>query len=132
MPITFDSDENDVSSTVFSIDYDQSCLRFDPTGVPGSVNFTVPAVFTVTAFRFDARDTEGEIDFIIGAFSVPPPSVPDGVVMELVFEATCQPTNGEVIATVTFSTDPSASYSNPFGQDVEGWTRDGSVRITGN
>lgn len=96
------------------------------------MNFTVPEVFTVTGFQFDAGDTEGEIDIIVGAFSVPPPSVPDGVVIELVFEAACQPTNGDVIANVVFSTEPSASYSNPSGQDVEGWTRNGSVRITGN
>jgi hypothetical protein len=117
---------------VFSLDYDQSCLRFDPEGVPGSLNFTVPETFAATGFFFDARDVDAEIDIVIAAFVSKPPPIPDGVVVEITFGVTCQATSGDVIATVAFSTEPRASYSDPLAQDVDGWTRDGSVRITGN
>ncbi len=121
----------------FSVDYDEACLSFDPTdadqnGRPDSVRFMVSGLFGFTGGLFDASDTDGELDIIIADSAPPFSPIPDGVVVEITFGVTCQATSGDVIAAVAFSTEPSASYSDPLARDVEGWTSDGSVIITGN
>lgn len=116
----------------FSLDYDEACLSFDPSGAPDSVNYMVPAAFAFIALLFDAQDTDGEIDLIIADGAPPFSPIPNGVVMEITFGVTCQATSGNLIGAVAFSTEPSASFSDPLARDVEGWTKDGSIRITGN
>ena len=54
VPIAYTGNSNMISSTTFSIDFDQSLLTFDPTdadedGVPDAIAFNVPAAFGANA-----------------------------------------------------------------------------------
>jgi len=131
VPITYLANGNSISSTTFSIDFDQSLLNFDPTdgngdGIPDSVTFHSPATFNANV-SYDASDTDGEMDFFIADMMVPLASLPDGVLANITF--TIGNPESTTDATIGFSTDPIASFGNNVGQSVSGTTHNGSVHI---
>ena len=136
VPVNFTSNGHSIASTVFSVDFDQTCLAFDPTdsdqdGIPDAVTFNLPGAFDASV-TFDGDDTDGELDFFIADLFPPLASLPDGTLATITFTATCQPAPGDsIIAPVGFSDDPSASFGNTEGQSVPGITIDGSVEILG-
>ncbi len=133
--VDFASGAQSIAATAFSVDYDQSCLDFDESdadpvdGIPDAIDVRVPADFGVTVFH-NLGDGDGEIDVSIFDFTPPISTLPDGTLISVTFTATCSPDLGATItAPVVFSTDPEASFSDEFAQDVDGVTVDGSVVI---
>jgi hypothetical protein len=133
-PVDFDSKGFSIAATTFSVDFDETCLAFDPTdgdsdGIPDAITFLTPAAFTVSA-SYDGADTDGELDFFIADLALPFASLPDGALANIEFTTLCDPPAGSTItAPVGFSTEPSASFSDDTGVSVPGSTADGSVMI---
>ena len=134
VPISLDSDGAEVSGVIFSIDYLQSCMSFDPTdsdssGLPDAVRFATLSGFTPVFFH-DVRDTDGEIDIIIVDMIAPFGTISDGEIVEITFTITCGAASTARIVPVPFSTNPLPSFSDPGGAALPSRPpRDGSVRI---
>jgi len=134
VPINFTSNGHSIATTAFSVDFDQTCLAFDPTdtdqdGIPDAVTFNLLGAFNASV-TFDEGDSDGELDFFVADVLPPLASLPDGALATIVFTTTCQPDPGaSIISPVGFSDDPSASFGNTDGQSVPGTTTDGSVKI---
>ena len=135
VPIYFTPSGKSISSTTFSIDFDESCLSFDDAdanldGIPDSITFTIPSTFSGGA-TFNAADTDGEIDFTIADLMAPLSSLPESQIAKIRFTPTCSPDPGQnILAAVGFSNDPSASFGDNLGQNVPGTVTPGSVEIT--
>jgi len=118
-----------IDSTVFSIDFDELCLSFNPA-MPGAVTFNLPSDFIKT-WTYDAADTDGEIDISIYDHIAPRTVIPDGTIVRIKFtiKSACLPAPGSVNnARVGFSSDPIASFGSS-GQSIMGYASDGFVRI---
>ena len=139
VPVEFNSGGAGIAAIVFSVDYDESCLGFDPTdsdfdGIPDAIAFELAGLPDPPALSvfFDASDTDGELDFAIVDFTVPLTPIPDGTLVTVTFDTLCTPAVGtSLIAPVEFSDDPEASFGGTGGQSVDGTTSDGSVEIFG-
>ncbi len=135
VPVQFSRNGTDLATITFSVDYDQTCLQFDPTdadgdGNPDAVTFNLPASFQGSA-TFDGNDADGELDFFVGDIFPPLSALPDGALATIAFQVICQPPSSTpILASVGFSTDPAASFGSTSGQSVPGTTADGSVAIT--
>lgn len=139
VPVELMNSGGAVVAVAFSVDYDETCLAFDPTdadgnGLPDAISFPLagnpdPPVLNVL---FDASDSDGELDFAIADFSLPFTALPDGPLVSVRFETICAPAPGSSqLAPMLFSSDPEASFGNASGQSLDGTTQDGSVRIFG-
>ncbi|MEM7118035.1 MAG: cohesin domain-containing protein [Chloroflexota bacterium] len=131
IPLTFASDGNNISSLVFSIDFDETLLTFDDSdnnfdGVPDDIVLNVPASFAPSA-TYDASDSDGEIDFTIFDFAPPLATLPDGVIANITF--TTVNAAGGSVAAVNFAADPAPSFGSTTGQSIAGSSVDGSVTI---
>lgn len=138
VPVNFTPNGNNIASLVFSVNFDHTCLSFDPTdsnadGIPDSVTFNVPAAFG-RSVSYNAGDLDGELDFLIADTFPPLSALPGGSLVTIMLRADqCTPPPGSsVIAAVAFSTDPPPSFGNTTGQAVPGTTSDGSVQIGGS
>ena len=125
--VTFDADGNAISSITFAVDYDQTCLSFDPKdedydGVPDSVTLSVPATFIS-----QARFANGAIRLV--HFSLDD-TMPDGDIVEITLAVSDKEECRGATAEVGFSSDP--AFGDNSGKPVTGWTQDGSVKITDN
>lgn len=133
VPVYFNGNGNPISSLVFSLDFDQTWLSFDPTdsdgdGIPDAVSFSVPATFAVSV-AYDPADTDSELDFFVADVFPPLASLPAGITVQITFG-----TGNPAVATnvfVNFATDPPASFGSTTGQSVPGATDNGSVRVEG-
>ena len=128
VPVYF-KDGYSIDTTVFSIDFDQLCLSFNPA-MSGAVTFNLPSDF-ITTWTYDAADTDGEIDISIYDHIAPRTVIPDGIIVHIKFKikSACLPAPGSVNhAKVGFSSDPSASFGGN-GQSILGYASDGFVRI---
>ncbi len=134
VPIEFRKGDAVISSAVFSIDFDQSCLSFNPAdgnsdGLPDAITFLVPNGFSITA-SFDASDTDGELDIIVNSNASPPPTLNSfNPLLTIQFSVICNP-SGSQVAPVIFSADPSPTFGGPSGNAITGTTVNGSVLIT--
>jgi len=131
LPVTFNSGGHAIASTVFSVDYDQTWLTFDPTdsngdGIPDDITFSTPPAFTPQV-AFNPADTDGELDFVIADFAPPLASLPSGIIVSITFAVGTPPAT--LGAAVNFSQSPAASFGNTAGQSVPGTTDNGSVLI---
>ncbi len=133
-PILFTSNDTAVSAILFSLDFDETCLEFDPTdddpedGIPDDIIFELPSQFS-GAVEYRAEDTDGELDFVIADFGPPLASLPDGSIAYVVLTPVCQPEETAIIVRVGFSEDPPASFGDTEGQNVSGTSIDGSIII---
>ena len=128
VPVNF-SNGFAIDSTVFSIDFDQQCLSFNPA-MAGAVTFNLPADFIKT-WTYNAADTDGEIDISIYDHIAPRTVIPDGTIVRIKFtiKSACLPAPGSVNnARVGFSSHPMASFGSN-GQSILGYASDGFVRI---
>ena len=128
VPVNFKANGNAISTIVFSVDYDEKRLSFDPTdgdedGVPDAITFNLPAGFNGSV-AFDGSDTDGELDFIIADVFPPLSALPDRTIVYIRLNVGNLPQSGE--AAINFSRDPVASFGNTSGQSVKGTTNNGS------
>ena len=131
VPIAFAARGADITSLVFSLDYDPELLSIDPTdadddGNPDAVAFQLPGGF-VTTVLLDPADTDGEIDIVITDLLPPLGRLPDGDLVKVTFDAADLP--APVTTPVLFSSDPTPSFGSTTGSTVPGTSTDGSVRI---
>ncbi|MCP4687082.1 MAG: hypothetical protein GY859_03470, partial [Desulfobacterales bacterium] len=133
VPVELTTNANEIAGVAFSIDFDETCLDFDPTDenaddIPDAIQFQAPVHFDLDVY-VDLADSDGEIDVIIADFSETAP-LAAGVLADVNFTTTCTPNVGEtIIAPVLFSTDPPASFGAASGQPLTGGVVDGSVEI---
>jgi hypothetical protein len=128
VPVVFKDGQN-IDTTVFSIDFDELCLSFDP-GMTDAVTFNLPSDF-ITTWTYDGTDTDGEIDISIYDQIPPRTAIPNGTIVriKLTIKSACMPAPGSVNnARVGFSSDPMASFGS-IGQSIPGYASDGFVRI---
>ena len=139
VPVQYNSGGEPIAAIIFSVDFDEVCLGFDPTdgdldGIPDTITYELaggpdPPVLGVT---YDPADTDGELDIVIADFTPPLTPIPDGTLVTVTFDTLCTPALGiDLIAPVAFSDDPPASFGDTSGQSVAGTTSDGSVLIYG-
>ncbi len=132
LSVSLDANRSEVKGVAFSIDFDESCLDFDPAdgngdGVPDAIDIQTPANISWGVF-VDLLDSDGEIDLVIIA-SPPTSPFPEGELAVIDFTTVCAPGGSPVIAPVRFSSYPEASFSNGSGQGISGLTADGQVEI---
>ncbi len=128
VPVIFDGNGMAIDSTTFSLDYDQSCLRFNP-GIADPVVFSVPGNF-VTTWTFTPGDLNGELDISIYDPAAPLIPIPDGtiVTVKLEIKSACASSASPYLARVGFSNDPAASFGSN-GLSILGYTLDGFIHI---
>jgi len=135
VPVTYTANGNAISSMIFSVDFDETNLDFNPESTMGfpwpdaiTVNPLInPFVFSV-GITYDENDSDGELDFTFSDINPPLTALPEGDIVTITFTALNIAATTE--AQVAFSLDPAASYGNTAGQSVSGTTVDGSVLIT--
>jgi len=134
VPVRLVANGMQIGAALFSIDFDEQCLLFDPIdanrdGTPDNVIFDVPSQFIVSA-SFHALDTQGELHIMIVDYSPPYALLPEKAVLTVRLAARCVPANGEIIsARVGFGNAPRPSLSTPSGSAVNAAFIDGSVLI---
>jgi hypothetical protein len=137
VPIQFASNGATIASTVFSIDYDHTCLTFDSAdsdgdGIPNGVSFNLPTAFA-GGVVFNSADTAGELDFTIGDYAPPLASLSSQTLATITFvpKSACQPATGvtRTIA-VNFASQPTASFGSSAGGSISGSTTNGSVSLS--
>lgn len=131
--VAFSSGGHILSSTIFSIDFDQTCLEFNPVdangdGTPDEIHFTVPGDFS-NSVTFSAEDNLGELDFSIADFMPPLSGLPDGLLVNINFTPICLPASTSIITPLNFSTSPVPLFGDSQGQEVVGAGINGSVEI---
>jgi Tol biopolymer transport system component len=129
VPVNFDPDDQAIDTTTFSVDFDETCLSFDPAA-PNAVTFSLPADF-IRVWSYSASDLNGEIDFSIYDQVAPRASLPEGTMLQirLQVKSACAAAPGSTYnARVGFSNDPAPSFGS-FGQSIFGYSSDGFVRI---
>lgn len=123
--------------TMFSVDFDEGCLLFDPIDadhnqIPDNVVFNVSNQFILSA-AFDANDTDSELDIMIADYTQPYAVLPNGVLATIRLAAICQaPADAPITAPVRFSQAPAPSLSTGAGSELRVDWCDGSVLITTN
>jgi hypothetical protein len=133
LPVSLDTQGNDVSSIVLSIDYDQSWLSFDDgdldkDGLPDAIRFNLPEGYVASA-SFDPQDKDGEIDMVIYFPGLGQNPLPSDEILTVLLNAG-EP-EGDFVANVKSSSDPRSSYGSSAGQSLAGTVTDGSVLIFG-
>jgi len=133
LPIAFDPQGQEVASLVFSVDFDQSWISFNPSdvngdGLPDAIDFNLPDGFLATA-QYDPADTDGELDVVVYHLGMPQASLPAGNILTIGLVAG-RP-QGTFLAEVKSSLDPHASFGSPAGMSLDGVAVDGSMLIAG-
>jgi hypothetical protein len=128
LPVNFSANGSQISSLVFSVDYDENWFTFDPTdsdqdGIPDAISLNLPLGITPW-FSFDTADSDGELDFLIADFSSPLSALPDGELLDITLQVA---DNLPEEVHVNFSSEPAASYGSTSGQNVPGRSDGGSV-----
>ena len=135
VPVHFRTGGAAVASVVFSVDFDEACLRFDAgdnnnDGQLDNVRFNKPAMFRGSA-AYSADDLDGELDFVIADFSPPIATLPDtDALVTLEFTPTCPPpASMPITVAIAFSNAPAVSFGDPIGNDLAGTASGGTVVI---
>ena len=131
VPLTFTANGEFISSIVFSIDFDETRLTFDPAdnnfdGIPDAVVPSLPFSH-IASIVYDGSDTDGEIDVTIFDATVPLAALSDGNLMQITFGV--KTIAGEETAPIIFSFDPPLSFGNTSGNEVIGMGINGSIAI---
>jgi len=129
VPVELDIDGTPISGIAFSLEFDDTCLDPDLNNdsVLDHLSFSVPAAFTATALF----DNPGRIDVSVVDALPPIGFLPSGELVRIGFQAICSPPPlmPWVETPIHFSTLFPPSFSDDFGQDVEGTSSDGAIRI---
>lgn len=131
MPVTLETGGLPIAGVSFSLEYDDACLDPDINNdsVPDTVVWNLPPGFTVSAMRSGPN----RLNFSIADIVPPISLLPDGELVEVSSFATCgtQPPAIFIDTPVVFSPTLPPTFSDDFGQDLEGGASNGSVRIWG-
>ena len=128
IPVTYTSNGADVASIVFSIDYDERYLTYDPTVLNAAVFHLPSGQGFAYDCAMDAADLDGEMDCYITQLTPPLDPIPDGVILEFILQVGTPP--APVVAEVGFSSEPYPSFGDTEGQsEPAGLIEDGSVEI---
>ncbi len=136
VPVSLEPNGAQVSAVLFSIDFDQNCLLFDPADtdgnrIPDAINFQTPPAFS-RSVSYDADDTDGELDIVFADYSPPYAIFTSQVLVTVRFAIVCQPLPQQTIESpVLFSQAPSPSFSSGLGTNVRGTALGGIVTIPG-
>jgi hypothetical protein len=125
VPVHFTANGNSISSLIFSIDYDQSWLQFDPS-VAMSITMNLPSPF-VGSCSPNVADVNAEINCFVFHPGPVPQALTDRDLVTIKIRTLNPPVN--LSARVGFSTTKPASFGSTAGQSVIGSTVDGSVYI---
>lgn len=126
VPVQFTSNGNLISSMIFSVDYSNTFLEFNPS-LPFSITMNLPAGFTGDC-TYDLADLDGEIDCFVIDPLAPLNTLPDGVIASIKLETGAAPP--DTVAPINFSSNsPPPSFGDTAGQSVPGSTQAGSVVI---
>jgi len=132
VPLLLQTNASAVGSLLFSLDYDETQLSFDPAdnnqdGIPDAISFNLPAQY-MRAVMFNPEDADGELDFMIANFAASPVALADGTLLSVTLDVG-QP-SATTEAAINFSQAPAASFGDTQGRDLSGATANGSVLIT--
>jgi hypothetical protein len=105
---------------VFSVDYDQSWLAYD-TAV-----FNLPQGY-LASIKHEPADEDGELDIVIYYPGLDAPILAVQDIVTITFNA--GKPQGDFVAVVKSSPDPSASFGSTSGTSLPGVMTDGSVLI---
>lgn len=116
LPVRFATHGHAIQSLVFSLDFDESRLTFDPEA-PNAIRFHGTAV-SIQSVGYQPGDTDGELDIVVSDLGTNPRLLTDGLLLEIELRALdpATPLHGAVL----FSRDPAASFGNATGQSVPG------------
>ena len=131
VPVYFKGESANASAIVFSFNYDETWLSFDPTdgngdGIPDTITLNVSGAFTPIV-TFDGSDSDGEVDFILADLSPPLSTFSDGPIAYVEFSTGSPAVQSEAFA--GYSNDPDASFGDSGGHSVSGSVDHGSVLI---
>jgi len=132
LPLAFHPNGNAVNTMVFSIDFDQTWLTFDPAdndhdGLPDALSLDLPQGFKAIA-SFDPKDGDSELDIVIFNQTSPTAYLPDKNLLTLNLTTGNPP--GDFWAMLQSSDNPPASFGSVSGQSLPGGVDMGSVLIT--
>ncbi len=135
LPITFDSDGGDISGVSFSLQYDRSCLSFDPTddnsdGLPDSASVFLPAAFQRSLVAEAPEDSDRDIDIVLADLVYPLAAMPDGQIVSIELSVESGPSCWGMTFAVDFWTNTPATYFDTGGEEVTGTTQGGSITIS--
>lgn len=133
IPIRLQTNGQSLSALIFSVDYDERWLRFDPTDAngddrPDAIQVNVPNAFSVS-IAAQPSDTQGELDFTVLDLFPPLATLPSTVLFTITFAAESPPTG--VDAVVGFASEPPPSVSSNLGATLNLTTTEGVVSILG-
>jgi hypothetical protein len=125
VPVHFSANGNNISSIIFSVDYEQSWLQFD-SSVPMSITMNLPSPF-VGSCSPNVADVNAEINCFVSHPGPVPQPLTDRVLATIKLRTLNPPVN--LSARAGFSSTKPASFGSTAGQSVTGSTVDGSVYI---
>ncbi len=127
LPIAYTSNGAEISSVVFTLDYDGTCLSFDDSdpdgdGTPAGITLSVPNSFSAAAHY----NNEGDLEVHIADFSNPLDALPDGVIGEMQV-TTCSATPGDDVNAAVMIVN--ASYGSTMGVSIPGTTSGAMINV---
>ena len=129
LPISFIPNEQQINALAFSIDYDESKLRFDPSA-PYSITYHLPPAFNKIVF-VDVSDNDGQLDFLLEAATMPSVTLTSGVFLSITLQVLNIPDDKLPIeAPVNFSSKSGESCGNTQGKSVLCQGNGGSILIS--
>lgn len=136
VPISYTANGQSVSSLIFAVEFDDSCLSFDGTdadenGIPDAVQFNLPATFGGSAI-YDAEQASNLIKFFVGDTSPPLATLSSREIATIQFVPVCPAVEMAVETEVIFAASPPPSFGGTNGQNIIGAVRNGSVLIEPN
>lgn len=124
VPILLDSGESQIIAATFSIDYDETSLRFNAQdsngdGTPDSIQVNAPAGYQVSVSH-DATDSVGEIDIAIFTLDPTAPGLKTGNLVEINFHVIKNGADEESgFYAVAFSETPRPSLGSGSGGSID-------------
>ncbi|MCG8465888.1 MAG: hypothetical protein MI750_13725, partial [Xanthomonadales bacterium] len=130
VPIQLAPEGLSLAGVSFALDYDPTCLNPDRNndGVLDRVVLNVPADFETNVF-FDPSNIDGEISIAVFDFTQPFSALGTADIATVDFFVDCPAAVPFLQTNIRFGDNPPPSFSDLAGQDVEGTTAQGSVRV---
>lgn len=130
VPVQLAPEGLSLAGVSFALDYDPTCLDpdRDDDGVLDRIVLNVPADFETNVF-FDPSNIDGEISIAVFDFTQPFSALGTADIATVDFFVDCPAAVPFLQTNIRFGDNPPPSFSDLAGQDVEGTTAQGSVRV---